>query len=207
MKILLCVLCIFFCTCAREPEPSFDSLLRGVAEQPYTQTIDEYPFRVSLTYRPNWYVTAQDLKDLGKQEDIDPNAVASLLDTYKGVVTFVLKVGPHPDLPKAQHKGADIVNSQPDLPTFSANLHHLMYGLQDRIYVLTDSGRLNLGQYVLDRNWGIGVTNRFLLTFPESDGEIDLKQEPQFEVVVQPFTRRCRNCDSTLPRVRYEREL
>ncbi|MCB1049813.1 MAG: hypothetical protein H6510_16675 [Acidobacteria bacterium] len=184
-----------FLVACQKPVVPYSQMLESLRAEPYTTIVDQYPYRISLNYQPVWALAQRDLKD---KVPADTQALGQILDVYRGGVSFILRVGPHPDLPPDQHKATDIVNYQPDQATFSANLHHLFYGLNDSIYIVTESGeKIPVGLYQLDRNWGITTTNRFSLQFPQVFNNEDLSKMGSFQVVVQ-------NLAPQLPELRFD---
>lgn len=199
MKWLIsCVLLVLACACSNKPMPDYETLSRSTSQPPYLQTVEMQPYQLDLKYRPDWILAGEELIALRKSPDLSLEKVAALMETYKGAVTFVLKVGPHSSVPKADWPKTDIVNHHPNLPSFSSNLHHLIYGLDEKIYLLAEDGaRVPVSLYQLDRNWGITSSNRFLITFPMTSGDWDLRKDGNIEVVFQ-------NLHPMLPEVRFK---
>lgn len=180
------------------PSPDFEELCRRTQASPFTQVVEQKPYEIRMGYRPAWLSEARALEDLAQEEEfVTAEAVDAVLRGAVQSIQFVLEIGPHAELAPNQKRTADIVNFHPDQNAFSANLHHLIYGLGERIYLLTaENERVPVGLYQLDRNWGLGYTNRILLSFPAEYNEIDLRREPRIEVVVQ-------NLNRALPELRF----
>lgn len=194
MKILAILLPMGLMSCSG-PVVSYGELLEATRQPPYVVTLDQFPYRLSLHFQPVWASAQRELKENPPADEV---ALAELLNRYQGGISFILKIGPHPDLPTEQHKVSDIVNYQPDQEAFARNLHHLFYGLNDSIYIVTDQAKkIPISSYQLDRNWGIGTVNRMALQFPQVAEGCDLAQSKSFQVVVQ-------NLNSLLPELRFD---
>ncbi len=171
--------------CSEEPVP-FSALAQQLGKPPlrHTHVVDQYQF--TLDYVPSWSVAGEALKALQGQGPIREDAVATALRGPSDSVQFILSVGPRDDLPVAERKTADIVHHHPDRASYSANLNHLMYGLNENIYLVTsDQRKIPIGLYHLDRNWGMGETNRFMLQFPRGIDDQDLAKQASLELVLQ----------------------
>ena len=196
MKKISILLLGVLITC-RAPLPEYDKLKASLSGAPFVQVLDQKPFLISLRHRPDWLLADRELTALVDKGTPTLAEVQKAMTTYAGSASFVLKVGPHSSLPQSQHKATDIVNAHPDMGSFSANLHHLFYGLGDKIYLLTaDKTKVPVGFYHLDRSWGIGPSNLFLISFPMQFEDKDLSQETKIEVVIQ-------NIHPALPELRF----
>lgn len=181
-----------------KPMPDYETLARSVSEAPYFQTVDNEPYRLTLKQQPAWVLAGDELIKLKKEGGLNLESVETALKTYDGAASFVLKIGPHPSLPRVDWPKTDIVNHHPNLPSFSSNLHHLIYGLDNRIYLLTeDKTKVPVSLYQLDRNWGLTTSNRFLITFPMKSSDWDLTKDKEIEVVFQTL-------HPLLPEVRFK---
>lgn len=171
--------------CGEKPVP-FAALEQQLGKPPlrHVHQVDQYQF--TLDYIPSWSIAAAPLKALQGQGPIQADAVAAALRGSNDSVQFILTVGPRDDLPVTERKTADIVHHHPDRAGYSAHLNHLMYGLNNNIYLVTeDQRKIAVGLYHLDRNWGMSETNRFMLQFPRGlDGE-DLAKQASLELVLQ----------------------
>ena len=189
---------VLLLSCQSPPKPSFRQHLQGLQAAPYRLVHDEEPFRLQLDYQPPWLQAARELLEDAKQEKpIDPAAVEAHLEQYQGTATFLLTVSPHPTLSPEERKRGDIVAAHPDRDTYANWLNHLMYGMHRYIYLVTPEGeKVPVGVYHLDRNWGMGFTNRLLLNFPLESDSAKLTEAASLELVVQRLY-------PTLPEVRF----
>ncbi|CAM2010950.1 hypothetical protein [Acanthopleuribacter pedis] len=171
--------------CGAPPVP-FHTMLAQLGQAPLRHEHVEKQYLFTLDYRPSWSFVIDDLKALQQDPPIQTAAVADLVRNHRDSVQFVLSVGPRPDLPEAERKSADIVHFHPDQPSYSAHLNKLMYGMNHNIYLVTaDKRRVPVALYHLERNWGMGETNRFLLQFPRGRDDDDLAKQEHLELVLQ----------------------
>lgn len=184
-RVVLLLIAILLGACSEKLVP-FSALEQQVGKPPlrHVHIVDQYQF--TLDYVPSWSVAGEPLKALQGKGPIREDAVAAALRGPGDLVQFILSVGPRDDLPMTERKTADIVHHHPDRASYSANLNHLMYGLNENIYLVTPDGRkVPVGLYHLDRNWGMGETNRFMLQFARGVENEDLAKSASLELVLQ----------------------
>ncbi len=174
-------------SCSKEPIP-YSELVKQVPRL----TILQSPYNLECSYRPPWILAK---RDFDASTSIDE--LTKILSSYEGNFTFVLKIGADPNLDASQRKLTDIVNAQPSIGHFTQNLHHLFYGMDDKIYILTGDGiKVPVGSYYLDRNWGITHVNYLMLTFPAFFQDRRIEDEGDLELVIQ-------NLNQYLPELRF----
>lgn len=151
------------------------------------------PYQLTAQYVPDWLRAR---KSWGA--DGDPESFQALRDQHDKTLHFVLSVSPSDQLNAAEKAVGDLVNYQPDQATFSHYIHRYTYGMDDYIYlVLDDELKLPVTQYHLERNWGIGYTNSFLLVFPTQVQDRNVRDADKVELVIQ-------NLKDGMPELRFE---
>lgn len=178
-------LILLLSACSTAPVP-FETLRDQLGKAPLRHVHVTEQFQFTLDYMPSWSYVMDELEAMRENATVETSAVADLVRGHQDVVQFVLSIGPRPGLPEAQRKSADIVHHHPDRSSYSAHLNKLMYGMSEHIYLVTaDKRKVPVGLYHLDRNWGMGETNRFLLQFPRGRDGDDLARQKTLELVLQ----------------------
>jgi len=158
---------LLFIISTGDSEPSFETLIEATGEAPYIAVVEKAPYSASLRFNPVWSLQAEALRALARDSRPDRAEVEKILAKGEAALSFVLKVGPHPDLPPQRREIADITRNVPSQSAYSANIKRLTYGMGGKFKIrLSDGTEIPAHFYHLERSWGIGHTNRFLVSFP-----------------------------------------
>lgn len=187
MITLSTMLLLLFAGPQEDAPDGLDAHLAKAAGAPYVAQMEQTPYAASLRFQPAWAKAAADLRALQEKGAVQSEDVAKILKPHQQVATFLLKIGPHPELPVLERAGADITNKGEH---FSKHLKKLTYGLHDKMTLtLADGTELKPLHYIFERSWGIGHTNRFLITFPAGAGDRMLSDEAALTITFEDLAK------------------
>lgn len=184
MKYLVLTLCCIVPGCGEKPE-RWSQLQASVQQPPFRLVQHMETFDIQVTYVPPW---------LAMRKDISENVAANLdatdfyqtqLQKRRQAVQFKLRVTHNQGKLNHRNWSGGLEGGSSNMKGFSQTIHHLMFDLKERIYLTDGHHRIPLAFFHLDRNWGMGNSTQFLLTFPAEFNGSFLADMESFTLVAQ----------------------
>lgn len=184
MRIWVLFLCVMMFHCAEKPERWAD-LQASLNHTPLRLKQVTDIFEVQVDYVPPWASIRKEISNRLAVNQADVGYYQRLLEPHLSGVQFRLTVTQNQKNPNQTTWTGGLEVGGVTTGAFTDQIHHLMFGMKDRIYLTDGSQRIPLAFYYLDRNWGLGNQTRIMLTFPsEIDGQPLIKKE-KLELIVQ----------------------